>query len=100
MQLHCNINAYFIYSAPKPHPKRQAEYEGNPMSDPAVAALLEQVKPLVNRRVGPYIGWNPVIRTQIWPWCMPLGDQNPLYLNDEYRNATTDFSSVVAPPSK
>ena len=30
------------------------------MSDPAVAALLEQVMPLVNRRVGPYIGWNPV----------------------------------------
>ncbi len=69
------------------------------MSDPAVAALLEQVKPLVNRRVGPYIGWNPVTRTQIWQWCMAMGDQNPLYLDDEYRSANTDFSGAVAPPT-
>ena len=69
------------------------------MSDPAVVALLEQVKPLVNRRVGPYIGWNPVTRTQIWQWCMAMGDQNPLYLDDAYRSANTDFSAAVAPPT-
>lgn len=69
------------------------------MSDPAVAALLEQVKPLVNRRVGPYIGWNPVTRTQIWQWCMAMGDQNPLYLDDKYRAANTDFTAAVAPPT-
>lgn len=69
------------------------------MSDPAVVALLEQVKPLVNCRVGPYIGWNPVTRTQIWQWCMAMGDQNPLYLDDAYRSAHTDFSAAVAPPT-
>ncbi len=69
------------------------------MSDPAVAALLEQVKPLINRRVGPYIGWNPVTRTQIWQWCMAMGDQNPLYLNDEYRSTNTGFTGAVAPPT-
>ena len=44
----------------------------------------------INQRLGPYIGWNKVSRTQVWQWCAAMGDTNPLYLeNDE----------VIAPPT-
>jgi uncharacterized OB-fold protein len=60
------------------------------MTDTALAALLEQVTPLLNRRVGPYVGHNPVTRTQIWQWCEAMGDDNPLYLKGD---------RAVAPPT-
>lgn len=68
------------------------------MSDNTAADIRAKIEPLLNRRVGPYISWNPVTRTQIWQWCSAMGDDNPLYLDDEYR-ASTEFDSVTAPPS-
>ena len=50
------------------------------MSQISAAELLEKVKPLLNRRVGPYKSFNPVSRTQVWQWCTAMGDENPLYL--------------------
>lgn len=68
------------------------------MSDNA-AAIREKVAPLLNRRLGPYISWNPVSRTQIWQWCSAMGDENPVYLDDDYRAAHTDFEAATAPPT-
>lgn len=60
------------------------------MSDISAAELLDKIKPLLNRRVGPYKSFNPVTRTQVWQWCTAMGDDNPLYLGDD---------KVVAPPT-
>lgn len=60
------------------------------MSDISAAALLDKIKPLLNRRVGPYKSFNPVSRTQVWQWCTAMGDDNPLYLSGD---------TVVAPPT-
>lgn len=68
------------------------------MSDNEATAILEKIKPLLNNRVGPYNSWNPVSRTQIWQWCSAMGDNNPLYLDDEYR-ADTEFDKPTAPPT-
>lgn len=67
------------------------------MSD--AAAILERVKPMLNKRVGPYNAWNPVSRTQIWQWCSAMGDHNPLYLDDDYRTRNSEFSAATAPPT-
>lgn len=68
------------------------------MSDSEATAILEKIKPLLNNRVGPYNSWNPVSRTQIWQWCSAMGDNNPLYLDDEYR-AGTEYDKPTAPPT-
>ncbi|MCG8312187.1 MAG: OB-fold domain-containing protein [Pseudomonadales bacterium] len=60
------------------------------MSQISAAELLEKVKPLLNRRVGPYKSFNPVSRTQVWQWCTAMGDDNPLYLAGD---------EVIAPPT-
>ncbi|MCG8670583.1 MAG: OB-fold domain-containing protein [Pseudomonadales bacterium] len=60
------------------------------MSELSAAELLEKVKPLLNRRVGPYKSFNPVSRTQVWQWCTAMGDNNPLYQQDD---------KVIAPPT-
>lgn len=60
------------------------------MSDITAAELLEKVKPLLNRRVGPYKSFNPVSRTQVWQWCTAMGDDNPLYQSGD---------KVIAPPT-
>ena len=44
----------------------------------------------VGQRVGPYIAWNKVGRTQVWQWCSAMGDTNPEYLSGE---------QVIAPPT-
>ena len=68
------------------------------MSELTAAEILDKVKPLLHKRVGPYNSWNPVSRTQIWQWCSAMGDNNPLYLDDEYRNGT-EFTAPTAPPT-
>lgn len=68
------------------------------MSEATAAEILEKVKPMLNQRVGPYNSWNPVSRTQIWQWCSAMGDNNPLYLDDEYRK-NTEFDAATAPPT-
>ncbi|MBV1919036.1 MAG: OB-fold domain-containing protein [Pseudomonadales bacterium] len=68
------------------------------MSDNVSVAIKEKVAHLLNRRVGPYNSWNPVNRTQVWQWCTAMGDNNPLYLDDEYRQ-DTEFDDVTAPPT-
>jgi len=68
------------------------------MSDSLAASLREKVAPLINRRLGPYVGWNSVSRTQIWQWCTALGDDNPLYLDKEYQSSH-GFEAAVAPPT-
>lgn len=69
------------------------------MSD-NVAELFEKIKPMIGQRRGPYNAWNEVTRTHIWQWCRAMGDDNPLYLDDEYRAGTEfDKDKVVAPPT-
>jgi acyl dehydratase len=53
---------------------------------------------LVGQRKGPYCSFNPVSRVQVWQWCSAMGDNNPLYLDDDYRRAA-GFDRVVAPPA-
>jgi hypothetical protein len=53
---------------------------------------------LTGERLGPYNSFNPVSRTQVWQWCCAMGDNNPLYLDDEYR-ASAGYDRVVAPPA-
>jgi len=53
---------------------------------------------LTGERLGPYNSFNPVSRTQIWQWCSAMGDNNPLYLDDDYRRSV-GFRRVVAPPA-
>lgn len=67
-------------------------------SDNSLDALMAEIQPLLKRRVGPYIGWNPVSKTQIWQWCSAMGDNNPLYLDPDY-HAQHDIPHNVAPPT-
>lgn len=72
------------------------------MPDASAADILNRIKPMLNKRVGPYNSWNPVSRTQIWQWCSAMGDQNPLYLDQEYRSSIgldSAISSATAPPT-
>jgi len=64
----------------------------------ATAKQELDLKALTGKRVGPYLSYNPVSRVQIWQWCSAMGDNNPLYLDDNYR-ASTEFDRVVAPPA-
>ena len=57
-----------------------------------------QLQALTGRRLGPYNSFNPVNRAQIWQWCSAMGDNSPLYLDDDYRRGT-GFDRVVAPPA-
>ena len=58
----------------------------------------QQLQALTGHRRGPYLSFNAVNRAQIWQWCSAMGDNNPLYLDDDYRNQT-EFDRVVAPPA-
>ena len=58
----------------------------------------QKLATLTGKRLGPYRGFNPVNRAQVWQWCTAMGDNNPLYLDDEYRKQT-EFESLVAPPA-
>ena len=71
------------------------------MSQASPAEILERIKPLMHKRVGPYNSWNPVTRTHIWQWCSAMGDNNPLYLDDDYRGTHSEFNRdrAVAPPA-
>lgn len=53
---------------------------------------------LTGKRLGPYCSFNAVSRVQIWQWCSAMGDDNPLYLDDSYRQQA-GFERVVAPPA-
>jgi len=53
---------------------------------------------LVGQRKGPYCSFNPVSAVQIWQWCSALGDNNPLYLDSNYRTSA-GFKCAVAPPA-
>ncbi len=55
--------------------------------DPTLEEIREKY---TNQRLGPYIAWNTVSRTQVWQWCAAMGDDNPLYQADD---------TVVAPPT-
>ncbi len=54
----------------------------------------------MQQRLGPYRGFNPVSRTQIWQWCSAIGEGSPLYLDAAYQ-ANTEFAGkgAVAPPA-
>ncbi|MFT5482917.1 MAG: hypothetical protein ACI9GW_001572, partial [Halieaceae bacterium] len=55
---------------------------------------------LVGVRLGPYNSYWPVSAVQVWQWCQIMGDDNPLYLDEEYQQGT-EFAgaTVVAPPA-
>ncbi|MEE4659679.1 MAG: MaoC family dehydratase N-terminal domain-containing protein [Halieaceae bacterium] len=55
---------------------------------------------LLGQRLGPYCGFNPVSRTQIWQWCQAMGEGSPLYLDEAYQRGT-EFAGkgAVAPPA-
>lgn len=57
-----------------------------------------QLDNLIGHRLGPYKSFNPVNPVQIWQWCSAIGDNNPLYLDEEYRECS-EFNTVVAPPA-
>jgi acyl dehydratase len=68
------------------------------MSQEKTADQALDLQALAGNRVGPYLSYNPVSRTQIWQWCSAMGDRNPLYLDDDYRGKA-GFDRVVAPPA-
>lgn len=53
---------------------------------------------LTGMRLGPYRSFNPVSRVQIWQWCSAMGDRNPLYCSDDYRQ-DAGHARAVAPPA-
>tara|TARA_R110002049_G_scaffold4927_5_gene34569 strand:- start:13 stop:1044 length:1032 start_codon:yes stop_codon:yes gene_type:complete len=55
-------------------------------------------KTLTGQRNGPYLSFNPVSRTQIWQWCAAMGDNNPLYRDEAYRQSV-GLARAVAPPA-
>lgn len=66
---------------------------------PAKAAAPElDLQALTGNRLGPYCSFNPVSRVQIWQWCSAMGDNNPLYRDDDYRRRA-GFERAVAPPA-
>ena len=68
------------------------------MSHAASTERPLDLQALTGKRLGPYLSHNPVSRVQIWQWCAAMGDNNPLYLDDEYRRQA-GFDRVVAPPA-
>ncbi len=60
----------------------------------ALSDLEQAIEPLrkryIGQRVGPYLAWNKVSRTQIWQWCAAMGDTHPEYLGGE---------TAIAPPT-
>jgi len=58
--------------------------------DTNIKALETLKKRYLRQRVGPYLAWNKVSRTQVWQWCAAMGDTNPDYLAGD---------QVVAPPT-
>lgn len=50
----------------------------------------EQLEQLKGHRLGPYMSFNPVTRTQVWQWCSAMGDRNPSYSREE---------NPIAPPA-
>ena len=53
---------------------------------------------LTGQRLGPYLSFNPVSRVQIWQWCSAMGDRNPLFVDDDYRQGA-GYSQALAPPA-
>ncbi|MCP4470586.1 MAG: hypothetical protein GY815_07860 [Gammaproteobacteria bacterium] len=68
------------------------------MTDSPTPLQPEQCEQLIGNRLGPYCSYNPVSRTQVWQWCSAMGDNNPLYLNDDYRS-NSGFDKLLAPPA-
>lgn len=62
------------------------------------AATDLDLQALVGHRKGPYCSFNAVSEVQIWQWCTALGDDNPLYLDRDYRSAV-GYERAVAPPA-
>ena len=62
------------------------------------AATDLDLQALVGNRKGPYCSFNAVSEVQIWQWCTALGDDNPLYLDRDYRSAV-GYERAVAPPA-
>ena len=52
--------------------------------------LAQLRKTFIGNRVGPYLAWNKVSRTQVWQWCAAMGDTDAKYLGEE---------QAVAPPT-
>jgi acyl dehydratase len=76
---------------------------GKSSPEPAMAATDAKQAPLAlealtGNRLGPYLSYNPVSRVQIWQWCSAMGDDNPLYRDDEYR-LRAGLAHPVAPPA-
>lgn len=65
-----------------------------------VDAQQDVFRHLLDHRLGPYRSFNPVSRTQIWQWCSAMGENSPLYLDEDYQ-AGTEFAGrgAVAPPA-
>lgn len=45
----------------------------------ATQSESQQLEGLKGRRLGPYLSHNPVSATQIWQWCLAMGEKNPHY---------------------
>ncbi|MDX1734963.1 MAG: MaoC family dehydratase N-terminal domain-containing protein [Halioglobus sp.] len=68
------------------------------MNTASAAGDAPELQALIGRRKGPYLGYNPVSRVQIWQWCSAMGDRNPLYLDEVYQREA-GFDGAVAPPA-
>lgn len=66
------------------------------MSQQGTSQDTLDLQALTGKRLGPYLSFNPVSRVQVWQWCSAMGDRNPLYLDDDYRQKS-GFDRVVAP---
>ncbi len=60
--------------------------------------LQAEIQSHLGKVVGPQLGWDPVNSPMIRHWCEALGDDNPIYTNEELA-AKSRHKGIVAPPA-
>ncbi len=68
------------------------------MADPDREDLEQHLQSFLDQSVGPYRSWHRVNRDMIANWCDAMGDQNPIYRDEDAARAQ-GFSGIAAPPS-
>lgn len=57
-----------------------------------------ELEQYIGREAGPFLAWDEVNAPMIRHWCEAMGDNNPVYTNDEAARAA-GFDGIVAPPT-
>lgn len=64
----------------------------------ASSELMAEIESYKGTVVGPQLGWDAVNEAMIRHWCEAMGDENPVYTNEELA-AKSRHGGIVAPPA-